>query len=602
MAVATAVISRFWQLGTYPPGLYRDEAFNGLDALAVLDGPARYLLSAANNGREPGYIYLTAVAINILGRTPLAVRIGAAIVGSLTTIVVYLLGKSWFGKQTAVYAAWLWAITLWPIHLSRVGLRPILLPIMLGLTFWLGTKAYRKRSNWLWLAAGICYGLGFYTYLAIRFTPLLLLFILIYLGWQKRPLPKLPPLFSFATGAIAALFPLLLWIAQDPSRILGRSNQVSIFNPIINGGNLWGTLWLNIWRSLGLLIWRGDTILRHNPAGRPVFDWVMAIPLLIGVGYCLYNWKRPSATILLLWTVTMLGPTILAEDTPHFLRAVGILPAIIYFPALGLTTGQQWLVEKWSTRNTQPKHPFTPSPLHLFTPILLALSLFNTIIDYKNYSQDPEAALLFEAAALELAESMAAEDEETAVYMDRWFWDDEQQGWPTIPFIANLDTVADYRPEFNIPPPDPNQPVSIYGWQFGSLDFVPTLITPPATVNIHTGGLARGDLEENSYPLYVRYHASPTEPNQIPLAQFEDQFKLMATHTEILENELLVNLWWEAETAVSQEWAVFVHLIGLDGLVAQDDGLPAAGYWQFAWWQPGLHVQDSHKFDHSIPF
>ncbi len=38
LVLATAVFLRFWQLGDWPPGLYRDEAYNGLDALRVLDG------------------------------------------------------------------------------------------------------------------------------------------------------------------------------------------------------------------------------------------------------------------------------------------------------------------------------------------------------------------------------------------------------------------------------------------------------------------------------------------------------------------------------------------------------------------------------------
>ncbi|MEM7335181.1 MAG: glycosyltransferase family 39 protein, partial [Chloroflexota bacterium] len=569
-----------------------------------------------------------AVAISILGRTPLAVRISAAIVGSLTTLVIYGLGKSWFGRQTAVYAAWIWAITLWPIHLSRIGFRTILLPIMLGLVFWIGTEAYRRKSIRLWALAGAVYGLAFYTYLAIRFTPLILILIILFLWWQKRPLPTWQQLGAFVGTGTAVLSPLLLWIAQDPSRFLGRTGQVSVLNPIINGGDLWGTLLGNIGRALGMFVWQGDSILRHNPAGRPVFDWVMLIPFLIGIGICIWQWKRPSMALLLIWTLTMLGPTILAEDTPHFLRAVGILPAIVYFPALGLMGIIGWgrcpeLVEglgtgdrglgsgdrqkslsqspNSSTNITSSPHHFTTATRHhlitLSPFILITLSLFLTVRDYSDYSNDPEVGFLFEAAALELAESLAAEEEGTAVYMDRWFWDEEEGGWPTVPFVAPLENVVDYRPEFSVQPPQATQPVSIYGWQFGSLDFVPTLIQPPAIVNIKTGALARGDLEESSYPLYVNYSVLPIDPNQAPTAQFEDQYRLITAHAGIVENELVVTLWWEAETAVSQPWHVFAHLVGPEGLVAQDDHLPADGRWQFDWWESGLWVQDVHHFD-----
>jgi len=71
------------QLGSLPPGLYRDEAYNGLDALAILDGHTP-LYFEANNGREPLFIYLLALPLALLGITPLALRLTSAIVGTLT--------------------------------------------------------------------------------------------------------------------------------------------------------------------------------------------------------------------------------------------------------------------------------------------------------------------------------------------------------------------------------------------------------------------------------------------------------------------------------------------------------------------------------------
>ena len=170
---------RFWHLDQIPPGLYRDEAVNGLDALDVLSGNRQGespLYFSGNNGREPAYIYLTALSIRLLGRNVEALRLAAAVIGTLTTWFVYKLAKTWFDRRVGLLSAWLWAITVWPIHLSRVGLRPILLPLMLTITFWLATLAYRRQQSqqpayWLWLLAGALYGASFYTYLAIRFSP-----------------------------------------------------------------------------------------------------------------------------------------------------------------------------------------------------------------------------------------------------------------------------------------------------------------------------------------------------------------------------------------------------------------------------------------------
>jgi len=105
LALIVAFILRFYRLGEFPPGLYRDEAINGLDALKVLQGEHAFFFTA-NNGREPLYIYLTAGAISLFGQTAFAVRLAAAVIGALTTLPVFLLGKSWFGWRVGVLAAW----------------------------------------------------------------------------------------------------------------------------------------------------------------------------------------------------------------------------------------------------------------------------------------------------------------------------------------------------------------------------------------------------------------------------------------------------------------------------------------------------------------
>ena len=97
LALAVAFALRFYRLGETPFGLYRDEAYNGLDALTVLAGQ-RPLFFTANNGREPAYIYLTAIFLSLGGQTALAVRLGAAVVGTLTTWITYQMAKTWFRK------------------------------------------------------------------------------------------------------------------------------------------------------------------------------------------------------------------------------------------------------------------------------------------------------------------------------------------------------------------------------------------------------------------------------------------------------------------------------------------------------------------------
>lgn len=602
MVAGTAVFLRFWQLGNWPPGLYRDEAYNGLDALRVLAGE-HAIFFPANNGREPAYIYLAAGAIALLGQSVLALRLGAALLSSVTTLAVYGLAREWFGQRVGLLAAALWAITLWPVHLGRIGLRAVWLPLMLALIFWLGTRAYRtavsRQRRLLWLATGLLYGAAFYTYLAVRFTPILLAAIALYelrfrpgrqpvatgerqlnpesrftLHAPRSPLPasRFTDYALFALGTAVSLLPLGLLALRQPELLLGRAGQVSVLDTAVNGGDLWGTLLRQIGAALGMFFGQGDTILRHNPAGRPVFDPLMALPFLIGVGWCLRHWRRPPAAMLLLWTLIMLGPTILAADAPHFLRAVGVLPAAIIFPALGLAQIGGWLRWRW--------------PGIMLIGLLLAGSTAVTVRDYVNYSQDPQTAYLFEQAARSLAEEINREETPTPFYMDERYW----SGWPSLPFLLTNSNVLRFTPEAGLPTPLP-LPARLIVWPYEATDFVAAALPEAVLVRAEAGPLARGDLEPQAYPLYAQYWVQAAQPLATQ-ASFGGLLQLQKAQAVLAQDILQVDTVWTAETAVTQPLTLFVHVIGPAGLLAQDDAPIGNGYWPAAWWRPGLQLQD----------
>jgi len=601
LALLLAAALRFIKLGAWPPGLYRDEAYNGLDALGVLRGQLA-LFFPANNGREPIFIYLVALSIALLGPTALALRLPAAVAGTLATLPTALLGRAWFGRAAGLLAAFLWAITFWPVHLGRIGLRAGLLAPVLATAFWLGTRAYRERRAALWLVAGLVYGLSFCTYLAARFTPLLLLLFAVYLvatGRRARLWDEGRALW-FVAGAAVVVAPLAVVLLRDPALLFGRAGQVSILSPEVSGGDPLGALLGNTGRALGLYLWRGDPILRHNallsydavlksdnPAGRPAFDLLMAGPFLVGLGWCLWRWRRPAAAFLLLWQLVMLGPTLLAEDAPHFLRAAGILPGAVFFPAIGLAQLWAW-----------PRLPAVAR--RLVVVALLAGSLALTIRDYRTYARQPDVAYLWESAAAELARTARAVPAGTSVYLDRRF----VEGWPSVPFLLGERPVTPFDPAN--PPASIAGPAVVFAWPYDPLEPLAAAVVAPALVEVEPGPLARGDLEPQAYSLYTRYTITPGAAGEPAAANFGDRFHLAAANiTRAAPDELTIALDWQADAARPADEPLpqlFIHVTGPEGLLAQHDGALGRGLWPTAGWRPLLRVGERHTLALPRPF
>ncbi|MDW8234276.1 MAG: hypothetical protein RMJ54_15960, partial [Roseiflexaceae bacterium] len=127
--------------------------------------------------------------------------------------------------------------------------------------------------------------------------------------------------------------PLALYAASEPAIYLGRAEQVSIFHRPEG----WRALLENVGAVTGAFLWRGDLNARHNLPGRPVFDPLLSAAFWAGVGlaaYRLWRARDTACALALLWTGTMLAPTLFSDKAPHFLRAIGALPMLFAFPAL----------------------------------------------------------------------------------------------------------------------------------------------------------------------------------------------------------------------------------------------------------------------------
>jgi 4-amino-4-deoxy-L-arabinose transferase-like glycosyltransferase len=588
---------RFYQVGSIPPGLYQDEAYNGLDALDILAG-SHPIYFPANNGREPFYMYLTAAGVAAFGRTPLAIRFPAAVVGTLLIAATFALGRALYSPRVGLFAAAGVAITFWPLALSRIGLRAGSLPLFSALSLacaawgWRQPTAGRRRTGWL-ILGGLFYGATFYTYLAARFTPLALFAFLIFWYIAARPnFPRLRELAAFGLPAVVVALPLALDSLWQPEILFSRVGQVSILSPAINHGDLWGTLFHNLLAAAGMFFARGDSIARHNLPGRPVLDPLLALAFVAGLALALVGaWRRrPAAALILIWTATMLLPTVLAEDTPHFLRAVGVLPVMFLFPALALDV--VWQAAERSALRWR-------AALTALIVVGLAGSLAWTVHDYFGlYAHSADTGYLFQSAAAELAQSADVYLQGGGgrrVLLDQRFWD----GFTSVRFLLPVQPGLALFQEGQVLAPA-SAPLELIAWPY--LDPRPALQALPvgALIKPEPGPLYRGDLERVTYPLYASYTVEPDCPPALcpsrPLANFGGAFQLLSAVTRPMPNGLRLELVWRAARPDGAPHQVFAQAWSGGQIVAQADGPLGTALFPSEWWRPGERVWEARDF------
>ncbi len=342
--VALAALLRLWGIGSAPLALQYDEADNGLRAVRILAGEHPGLL-ILKDGREPIHFYPIAASIAFLGHTPGALRLPFALSSIGLVCAVWLLARELFGRKVGWLAALLCAGTLWPVYLGRLGTRPVLFSLLTALALFCVVRAWHQGRMIWWLAAGLLFGSVHYTYTVNLFV--LPAIVLIVAGVALRQWKALRENGrGIATMvALTVMLSLPMWLHRGAflTQSFSRPRHLAVFYAGQGPADFVRTLATQTVLVLRMFLLRGDANPLHNIPGRPVFDAAMALPFLLGLAAMAQARYRRRGLVIAAWAALFLLPTFLSKSAPHFLRAVGILPVLFVFPALGLLHAHRWL-------------------------------------------------------------------------------------------------------------------------------------------------------------------------------------------------------------------------------------------------------------------
>jgi 4-amino-4-deoxy-L-arabinose transferase-like glycosyltransferase len=444
---------RLYRLPDLPLGLHYDEAANGILAGEIAGGAKLPVFIPSYTGKEVLFFYWAAFWMKLLGVTPLALRLSAALVGLATVAATYwavceLLYGCRGMRWSALFAAAFLATSFWHLVLSRYGFRAVTQPLMQALTvaaLWRGLRltcphlspspsplpqpgegreSRRRRQGWgeglPWLIlAGLLCGLTAYTYLAARAFPIPLaaaLLTLLVADWIRRR-ARLRQMALFVLVATLILAPLAYYWWTHPGSFMTRAGQVAAAS--------WAEAWDGILDCLKMFFITGDPYIRFNIPFRPIFGPVTAALFIAGVGIvvlriCEFAGLRvcrfaslqahddspnpsplcssaplqlASRVFLFVYLPTMLLPSALAagEITPSNLRAAGLLPFVYVFPALGLSTLQS-LISNLTNRQTSAsasRRFFVICHLTFAILILVVLTPFTAAAYFGDWAVSP---------------------------------------------------------------------------------------------------------------------------------------------------------------------------------------------------------------------
>jgi len=351
LLLALAAFLRLHRLSEVPPGIHDDEIINVQIADQLRAGVPFSIFYEAGEGREGLYHPLLVVSRTLTARVPYWYRLPSVVCSLLTILLVHQLSRRWFGPWVALVTAGGLALTFWPVHLGREALRVVTFPPLaagMALAFWRGLErpAHGKRATYWFVLAGLLLGLVQYTYLGAHVLPLFILLFVAYLAFFHRARLHLhwrELVLFLAIGTLIAA-PLTTYIGvhwEQQERITRLSEPLrALLNgdlrPVFSSGAA----------TLGMFVWQGDPQPHYNLPGRPVFEPGGGILFLGGVLIALFNLRHPAILFCLLWMVTTIGPGMLTQPAPHFVRTAGALVTTFVFPGLAV----RWIEKRLGSK------------------------------------------------------------------------------------------------------------------------------------------------------------------------------------------------------------------------------------------------------------
>jgi hypothetical protein len=348
--LAVAVGARLPDLLGSPPFVYGDEGSQGLYGRLFNTGHVP-LLSISWDGLPALTYAVSGVGLHLFDSL-FGLRLINVVIGTVSVLLVYLVGKEWFGRRAGAIGAFVLAVSFLHVELSRNGLHVVPAPACITLTLYLVTLWLKKGGALTALLAGMSLILDLQVYWSARLAPLLVVSLLAFLWVFDRPILEARRLEAgwLLAGAVLAGLPVAALFRAVPGSFNGHQTGVSIFSddPAIKGhlisvyGHI-GTLQLlqeQAWRFLSTFSARGDATLVFGPWGGSLLDGISAALLPAAVFLMLIRCRHWQYALCFAWFAGVVVAGIVTVDPPTWPRTLALMPAVALM--IGVLLSDLW--------------------------------------------------------------------------------------------------------------------------------------------------------------------------------------------------------------------------------------------------------------------
>ena len=436
LVVVAGAAFRLYRLADAPYGVWFDEAQNGIEAMRILADPAYRPVFVPGISQLPALaFYYFALFVDAMGPHVLALRLATTLIGLVSIVVVWALGRELFGPRVGLIAAALLALSRWHVTFSRFAVSNLAVTLFLPLALLLFVRALDRRCPLHAVLCGVALGLGLQSYYAMLAAPVVLA-ALFGLGWlrgdSRGAAPAALAALALAVGA-CAYAPVLQYARAHPQEYGQRVSATTfvpgasparavatLVRPSLRRAEAWAALRANLKAHAIMFHVRGDSNGRHNLPGAPMLDPVSGAFFAIGLLMSLARPLAPRHAALLLPFGAMMAAGVLSLtfEAPQAARTLGATPFVALMGALPLAALSRWLQSRAGP----------PAALAAVGLLLAAGGAWSARV-FDRQLRDPSAWESYSTQETRIADEVRAHGHDADVYVPETL-----AGGPTITF------------------------------------------------------------------------------------------------------------------------------------------------------------------------